>query len=135
MASALGMDAPRGIAIEDLHAISPLLSSGLERGDVIVEVDGHEVNTMEELDFRTATKPLGKRVSVVFVREGVVEEVNVVLAAAPDKPARDRRLLGKNDGLPGLTVITSIGAATSRAALMPLRMYWASSSADAHSLS
>ena len=107
LASALGMDTPRGIAIEDLHRASPLREVGLDRGDVIVAVDGHDVNTMEELDFRTATKPLGKRVSVVYVREGVKNETSVSLAAAPEEPARDRRVLNKNDGMPGLAVINA----------------------------
>ena len=107
LAAAIGMDAPRGIAIEDLHEASPLRKSGLRRGDVIIAVDGHDVNTIEELDFRTATKSLGKLVPLVYVREGQQAQTNITLAAAPDDPPRDQRVLSKKDGLPGLTVINT----------------------------
>ena len=65
------------------------------------------MNTIEELDFRTATKSLGKLVPLVYVREGQQAQTNITLAAAPDDPPRDQRVLSKKDGLPGLTVINT----------------------------
>ena len=105
LASAMGLDAPRGIAIEDLHAASPLRALGMKRGDVIVEIDRHAVNTLEELEFRIATKPLGKAIAIVFLRNGERRDSHVTLAAAPEQPPRDVRRLERADGLPGLTVM------------------------------
>ena len=107
LAAAIGLDSPRGIAIEELHPSSPLRALGLKRGDVIVQIDDQAVNTVEELEFRTATKALGKQIAFAYLRDGKRAEKLLTLAAAPEDPPRDLRKLGREDGLPGLTVINA----------------------------
>lgn len=105
LADALGLRTPRGVVIEDIHPISPLASAGLARGDVLVQIDQVDVNSLEEFDFRTSTKALGSKIAVGFLRDGVSDSVEVSLAPAPEVPLRDHRRLGPEDGLPGLEVI------------------------------
>ncbi len=102
---ALGLPAPRGVLVEALHAESPLAVAGIERGDVITELGGLPVNSMQEIAFRAATSPLGQTLGVGYLHRGAARSAPVRLAAAADRPPRDRRTLGTDDGLPGLTVV------------------------------
>ncbi|MEO1492520.1 MAG: Do family serine endopeptidase [Pseudomonadota bacterium] len=105
LASALGLLAPMGILIKDLHPESPLAAAGLKRGDVITDIDGAAVNTLQELDFRASTKPLGNRAEIGYLRDDTERAGSIALSAAPDTPPPDRRTLGRDEGLPGLTLV------------------------------
>ena len=105
LAEALGLPTPKGIVIEEMHPTSPLSSSGLRRGDVLFKIDGVDVNSMEEFEFRTSTKPLGSSITVGVLSKDDSDSVEVGLAPAPDQPHRDRRTLAAADGMPGLEVL------------------------------
>jgi Do/DeqQ family serine protease len=105
LAAALGLPAPRGVLIEAMHPESSLALAGIERGDVITELDGLAVNTPQQIGFRAATKELGDSLEIGFLRRGASSSATVVLQAAADRPPRDQRTFGAADGLPGLTVI------------------------------
>ena len=105
LAAALGLPAPRGVLVEALHPESPLALAGLERGDVITELDGLTVNSTGEIAFRAATRAPGEALDVSYIRRGEPHSVSVRLAAAAEQPPRDRRTFGPEDGLPGLTVV------------------------------
>ena len=105
IANAIGMATPRGVLVAELHPASPLAAAGLRRGDVITDADGSAVNTVQELDFRAATRALGASVTIGYLRDGSPRSASVRLAAAPDRPSRDLTAMGRTDPLPGLTVI------------------------------
>jgi len=105
LAAALGLGTPRGVLVEDLHPDSPLAQAGLRRGDVITDIDGTAINSEQGLDFRLATKGLGSTSTVGYLRDGAPATARIKLAAAPERPPADRRNLGPQDGLPGLTVV------------------------------
>lgn len=105
LAAAIDLALPQGILIEDLHPDSPLTRAGLKRGDVILALEGGEVNTPQELDFRAATLPLRSNAMLTYLRKGREQRVAVRLDAAPERPNPDRRQLGREDGLPGATLI------------------------------
>ena len=105
LAAAMGLSAPQGVLVEALHPESPLSAAGLERGDVITQLDGLAVNSVQEIAFRAATRRLGETLGIGFVRRGAPRSVPVLLAAAAESPPRDQRSLGPDDGLPGLTVV------------------------------
>jgi Do/DeqQ family serine protease len=104
LAAALGLPAPQGVLVEALHPESPLARAGLERGDVITEFDGLAVNSLGEISFRAATRKLGEELGVAYVRRGTSQSASVRMAAAVERPPRDLRTMGPEDGLPGLTV-------------------------------
>jgi Do/DeqQ family serine protease len=105
LAAALGLTAPRGVLVEALHPESSLALAGLERGDVITELDGLAVDTPQQIGFRAATKELGDTLEIGYLRRGAPASATVVLQAALDQPPRDQRTFGAEDGLPGLTVV------------------------------
>jgi S1-C subfamily serine protease len=105
LAAALGLPAPQGVLVEALHPESPLALAGLQRGDVITEFDGLAVNSLGEISFRASTRKLGEELAISYVRRGTSQSASVRMAAAIERPPRDQRILGPQDGLPGLTVV------------------------------
>jgi S1-C subfamily serine protease len=71
-------------------------------GDVITAVDGQAVNTAGEMIFRMSVAGLGNSSVVTRIRKGTVEDIPVELMLAPEIPARDPLVLGKDAILTGL---------------------------------
>jgi len=72
-----------GARVRDLTAGGPAEEAGIRPGDVIVEVDGDEVTSMEGLISLLLTKDVGQRVSVVLEREGERSTVTATLTSRP----------------------------------------------------
>ena len=105
IAEALGLTRPSGILVDQLHPESAFARAGIETGDILLAIDGAELNTPGELAFRTATLGTGREAVVRYLRGGAEHEVSVALATAPDRPARDRTVLRSPRALRGLTVM------------------------------
>ena len=105
LAEALGLTRPSGILVDQLHPQSAFARAGIETGDILLAIDGAELNTPGELAFRTATLGTGREAVVRYLRGGAEHEVSVALATAPDRPARDRTVLRSPRALRGLTVM------------------------------
>lgn len=103
LAEALGLDRPTGVLIREIHPASPLARAGLKRGDVLVSVAGHAVDSPQELDFRLAALGIGRQAETVYLREGRRREATVDLIAAPEDPPADIRRLDAGP-LAGVTV-------------------------------
>ncbi|WP_291723761.1 Do family serine endopeptidase [Bernardetia sp.] len=69
----------RGIYIAGVTENSGAIEAGLEKGDVIIEVDGVQVNTSAQLQERIARKRPGDKVEVVYLRAGKEKSANVEL--------------------------------------------------------
>lgn len=106
MAEGLGLDRPGGIILSQVHPASPFRAAGFREGDVIAEVDGQAVNTLEEMVFRMSVAGLQGQVEVTRLRDGGRAEVAVDLMAPPETPARERLETGPGSALPGMTLVT-----------------------------
>lgn len=104
MADGFGLIRPGGIVISALHDVSPFGSAGFQVGDVILEVDGHPVNTAPEMVFRMSVAGLGTRAKVLGLLQGTIKTVSVGLLAAPDTPPRDTLVTSKQTDIPGMTL-------------------------------
>lgn len=89
IASAMGLDRPRGVLINSLNSRSPAAASGMKSGDVITAIDGKEVDDIETLRFRVATKNVGSSAVFTVVRDGKARNITVKLTAPPEVPPRD----------------------------------------------
>jgi len=105
IAEAMGLDRPEGILIDQLHPASPFARAGMEQGDVLLAINGEVVDTPSELAFRTATLGTGRNAKVSYVHDHERRTAAVALAAAPERPARDRTTLRRPRGARGLTVV------------------------------
>ena len=92
---ALGLTVSKGAMVQDLTSESPAERAGLRPYDVIVEVDGHQVLSNEELIRDISSRQPGTVARLQVVRDGRPHAIAVKLA---ERPARERT----PDGLEGL---------------------------------
>jgi serine protease Do len=79
----VGLDEIRGVVVQDFSADSPAREAGIRRGDVIVELDGQEVEYVAQLQQLVGFKKPGERVQVTVLRErGERRTLNVRLGEA-----------------------------------------------------
>lgn len=73
------LDEEKGALVSDVVAGGPADKAGIERGDVIVAVDGQEIKEMKELPFLIASIPVGKTVAVDVIRKGESKSLQVTI--------------------------------------------------------
>jgi len=77
MAQALEVDRAQGAVVEEVFPGSPAAGAGLQRGDVIVAVDGSEVRDSTDVVYRVSSHSAGERVGITYVRKGKEKRVDV----------------------------------------------------------
>jgi len=77
LAESFGLEDDAGALVSRVDPEGPAAKAGVERGDVIVEFDGDEIHTMEDLPRRVAATPVGKSVKVVVLRDGKRKSMSV----------------------------------------------------------
>lgn len=102
IAEALGMDRPGGVLVEEIFDGSPALEAGLKPGDVILAVEGYEVEDGQVLRFRLATRGIGGMAKVAVLRAGAIEHVDFALVAPPENPLRDELIIEGHSPLSGV---------------------------------
>jgi Do/DeqQ family serine protease len=107
MADALGMDHPRGVLVAEVNPDTPAEKAGLAESDVILSVDGKEVNSISELRNTISLAGVGTEVGLKVLHESREREVEVKLAEMPQDLTASRRTEGEEDsdeGLEGVVV-------------------------------
>ncbi|MCF3629393.1 DegQ family serine endoprotease [Thalassospiraceae bacterium LMO-SO8] len=105
IANSLGLDRPGGVIIEDVYPASAADRAGIQRGDIILAVNGHEVRDTTALKFRVATTPLGETVPLRIWRQGRLEALKLEIEAPVEFPARNRSELAGRHPLTGAVVV------------------------------
>lgn len=105
LADAFDLSVPEGVVLLDVHPESPLAHAGLQRGDVVVSVDGAPVNSGSEMMFRLAARGLGAQSDLLFRRGATEQSVRIDLIAPPDTPDRQALTVSGNSTLRGLSVV------------------------------
>lgn len=96
IAESLGLDRPAGALVAKLADKGPAADGGLQRGDVIVAIDGQPVNDPDSFGFRFATKHIGGTSTLRVRRKGREIVVPVKLMAAPEtKPREATKISGR----------------------------------------
>ena len=88
---ALGCKRPTGALVANVVAGSPAARAGLKPSDLIVAIDGQEVEDPNAFDYRFATRPLGGTAQIDVLRGG--RPVKLAVAAgnrARYRPQRNR---------------------------------------------
>ena len=89
IADSLGLERPSGVLINSLYDGGPADESGLEIGDVVLEIEGREVVDPKSLASRLATRPVGGTATLLVYRNGRTNTVDIALRAAPEDPPRN----------------------------------------------
>ena len=98
MANALGMKEAKGVLVQELVAEGAAGAAGLKEGDVILSVDGKEVNKQGELQSYIATRHPGDEVTLKVFREGKTFDKKVVLRPRKEDQTLARNVEGKGTG-------------------------------------
>jgi Do/DeqQ family serine protease len=89
IADSMGLKRPSGALIANVAPGSPAARASLKPGDLIVSVDGQNVEDPNAFDYRFATKPLGGTARLGIVRGGREQAVTVALQIAPELPREE----------------------------------------------
>jgi Do/DeqQ family serine protease len=73
------LDVIEGVYIAKVTANGAAAEGGIEKGDVILEIDGKRVNSKSELQAIVASKRPGDKISVLFKRDNTEKKTQVVL--------------------------------------------------------
>ncbi len=97
IADSLGLKDNHGALIAETQPNTPAAKAGLKSGDVIISVDGQNVDGPRDLSRRIAADGPEHKVSVAYLRSGKEMTANVVLEALPDQQRADARP-GRDNG-------------------------------------
>jgi Do/DeqQ family serine protease len=89
IADSMGLKRPSGALIANVTPNSPAARASLKPGDLIVSVDGQDVEDPNAFDYRFATKPLGGTARLGIVRGGREQTMTVALQIAPELPREE----------------------------------------------
>ena len=90
LAEALDIKQTKGALVADVVADSPAEKGGLQRGDIIVDFDGKNIEDSHDLPTKVAATPIDKEVQVTVLRDGQEKQLLVKVG----KLASDETLLG-----------------------------------------
>lgn len=94
-----------GALISDVMDGSPADKAGLQRGDVILQYNGKEVENNSHLRNMVAQTPVGKTIDVRVIRDGRTELLKVVIGELPADLAKGESGEGSPEGVfQGVTV-------------------------------
>jgi len=101
IAKSLGMDKPKGIIIQGIVEEGAASHSDLRAGDIILEIDGREVNRPNELQSYVASLTAGTTVKLKIYRDGETLERKVTLKARDEdvktEPVSDKENMKENN--------------------------------------
>jgi len=101
IADSLGLDRPQGALVADLYPGSAAATAGLEQGDIVLAIDGVDVNDEAGANFRYATRAIGEEAAFSVMRDGRRIDVTIPVRVAPADPDPDRQVIGGRNPLAG----------------------------------
>lgn len=102
----LGLSRPQGVLLKRVYPGGPADAAGIRVGDVVLSVDGVEVDDIQALNYRVATHKAGEKARVRVSADARVRDVIVTLNLPPEKPARGTLVIGGRNPMTGAKVET-----------------------------
>jgi len=105
IANSLGLKRPGGVLINAVHGAGAAAGAGLKPGDVLLAINGHEIQDNATMNHRIATLPVGETAVLRVWRAGKTRALNVRLTPAPETPNRGETEMQGDQPLAGATVV------------------------------
>ena len=83
LAQSFGLSKAEGILVSEVTAGSPAEKAGLKQGDIVLSLNGVTMTDVSDLRNRVAMIPPGTPVALSIIRDGVQQQVSVVIAEQP----------------------------------------------------
>ena len=104
MAKAFGLNQGGGALVSEVTAGSPAAKVGIERGDIILALNGKTVSGPDDLSVHISEMSPGSTVHLKIVRNGQTRDVTATLSELTEKPEESARETASTSGLRGLQV-------------------------------
>jgi serine protease Do len=88
MAKAFGQKEARGVVVGDVTPQSPAQEGGIQRGDIILNVDGKPVTDSNQLRMSISMMQPGTNIKVKVLRNGSEQVMSLKLAEMPTESAK-----------------------------------------------
>jgi serine protease Do len=88
MAKAFGEKDSQGIVVGDVSANSPAQKAGIQRGDIILQINGKPVTDSNQLRMSVSMMPPGSELRLKILRNGTERDETVKLAEMPTETAK-----------------------------------------------
>jgi S1-C subfamily serine protease len=105
IADGLGIDRPRGALVAGVTKGSPSARAGLTTGDLVISIDGAEIDHPKSLNYLIATKHLGGTAKLGVIRAGREYVASLPLETAPETVPRDETVVDGRSPFAGATVV------------------------------
>jgi serine protease Do len=97
LAESFGMDSASGALIADLDPEGPAARAGLQAGDIVLEVDGEEVERSRNLPRLIGRVTPGNEAELTIMRDGERQELAVTIGDWPDSEQPAQPQSGESD--------------------------------------
>ena len=74
---------PVGVYVKQIQSNSPASNSDIKTGDVITEIDGTEISSMNDLNKIKEQKNIGDKITLTVYRSGETKKVDITLGETP----------------------------------------------------
>ncbi len=81
----LGLEEKKGVLVSEVSPASPAEKAGLKSGDVIVRINGKDVDSVEGFVSEIQKSSAGSSVDLDILREGTTQTVSVTLGELPEE--------------------------------------------------
>ncbi|HKV25394.1 MAG TPA: DegQ family serine endoprotease [Candidatus Acidoferrum sp.] len=88
MAQAFGEKQAEGIVVGDVSPNSPAQAAGIQRGDILLDINGHSISDSNQLRMNISMMQPGTQVTLKYLRNGDMRDVTVKLAELPAQSAK-----------------------------------------------
>jgi serine protease Do len=115
IADSVGLDRAYGALVTEPAAGGPAEQAGIKSGDVIIKVDGEEIEDALDLSRKISGKDPGTAVQITYWRGGQEATVSVTLQqlteeeAAPEQPAQPEEPAAPAQSSVGVTLVPNAG--------------------------
>jgi serine protease Do len=104
MAKAFGLGQGGGALIGDVSPGGPAAKAGVQRGDIVLQLDGKPVNGPDDLSLRVSQMPPGAVAHLQVYRGGRTQPIDVTLGTYPENASGGQPAQGPSTALQGMQV-------------------------------
>jgi Do/DeqQ family serine protease len=112
IAESLGLERPRGALVTGVVAKGPAEEAGLSVGDVVLAINGQQIENVDAMGYRLDTVGVGQTARMELLSRGKKRELDVALILPPETVPRDEIDLPRNSPLFGAKIANLSPAVT-----------------------